>query len=204
MHRIYTIGHSNHEIAKFIELLKEHDITAVCDVRSAPYSKYAPQFNCDSIKDKLKMSGIQYVYLGKELGPRSENQECYIDGKVQYNLLAQTNAFKEGLARVKKGLENFRVALMCAEKDPAICHRTILVCRHLRSEEFEIYHILEDGSLEDNRNTERRLMKILKIPKQTLFDLPEDLIKRAYDEQGERIAYTIKSESQEGMESGQP
>ena len=204
MHRIYTIGHSNHEIAKFIKLLKEHDITAVCDVRSAPYSKYAPQFNCDSIKDKLKMSGIQYVYLGKELGPRSEKQECYIDGKVQYNLLAQTNAFKEGIARVKKGLENFRVALMCSEKDPAICHRTILVCRHLRNDEFEIYHILEDGSLENNRDTERRLMEILKIPKQTLFDLPEDLIERAYDEQGDRIAYTLKTEKQEGIESGQP
>ncbi len=204
MHQIYTIGHSNHEMETFIQLLKKHGITAVCDVRSAPYSKYTPQFNYEYIRLQLKKADVHYVYLGKELGPRNEDPACSVYGKVQYELLAQTNVFKEGLARVKKGVETHMVALMCAEKDPAVCHRTILVCRHLRGVDFEISHILEDGSLEDNRDTERRLMKMLKIPEQTLFERPEDLVERAYDEQGDRIAYTIKNESQEGMESGQP
>jgi uncharacterized protein (DUF488 family) len=185
----------------FIQLLAKHGITAVCDVRSAPYSKYTPQFNYESIREQLKKAGIQYVYLGKELGPRSDDPACYLDGKVQYNLLALTSRFKEGLARIKKGVEDYKVALMCAEKDPAVCHRTILICRHLRAEDLEISHILEDGNLEDNRDTERRLMKMLKIPERTLFDRPEDLVEQAYDKQGGRISYTINSESHEGMES---
>ena len=196
MHRIYTIGHSNHEMDEFIQLLIKHSITAICDVRSAPYSKYTSQFNYEFIKQELKKTGIQYVYLGKELGPRSDEPSCYINGKVQYDLLAKTNMFKEGIARIKKGVEMYRVAIMCAEKDPAICHRTILVCRHLRKEDFQISHILDDGSLEDNSDTERRLMKMLKIPELTLFDRPEDLVERAYDLQGERIAYNIKTENQ--------
>ena len=118
-------------------------------------------------------------------------------------MVNETNMIEEGIARIKKGVEMYRVAIMCAEKDPAICHRTILVCRHLRKEDFQISHILEDGSLEDNSDTERRLMKMLKIPERTLFDRPEDLVERAYDLQGERIAYNIKTENQDEIGSGQ-
>ncbi|MBC8393598.1 MAG: DUF488 domain-containing protein, partial [Deltaproteobacteria bacterium] len=100
MRRIYTIGHSNHEIETFLELLKQHDITAVCDVRSAPYSKYVPQFNYDTVLRQLKKAGVQYVYLGKELGPRSEDPGCYVDGKVRYELLARTALFQVGLKRL--------------------------------------------------------------------------------------------------------
>lgn len=201
MYQIYTIGHSNHEMDTFIGLLKQHQITAVCDVRSAPYSKYTPQFNYDPLRTRLKTEGIEYVYLGKELGPRSEDHECYINEKVQYRLLAQTKSFKEGIARVKKGVKNYKLALMCAEKDPAVCHRTILVCRHLRREEYKISHILEDGTIEENRYTEQRLMKMLKIPEQTLFEKPDELIERAYDEQGDRIAYTKENEDQEKVDN---
>lgn len=200
MHRIYTIGHSNHELETFIQLLKRHGITALCDVRSAPYSKYAPQFNYETIGQQLKKAGIQYVYLGKELGPRSEDPACYADGKVHYGLLAKTNTFKKGLERVKNGAESYRVAIMCSEKDPIVCHRTILICKHLKELNFEISHILDDGSLEDNRDTERRLMKLLKIPEQTLFERFEDLVKQAYEKQGDRIAYSIKTDSQESGE----
>ena len=202
MYRIYTIGHSNHKIEAFIQLLKQHGITAVCDVRSTPYSKYTPQFNYESLKQELKKTSIEYVFLGTELGPRSEDPACYLNGKVQYNLLAKTSAFKEGLARVKKGVETYAMALMCAEKDPVVCHRTILVCRQLKRMDIDINHILDDGRLESNRDTERRLMKMLKIPELTLFDKPEDLVEQAYDKQGDRIAYTVQNESQDEMEGG--
>jgi len=202
MYRIYTIGHSNHKIEAFIQLLKQHGITAVCDVRSTPYSKYTPQFNYESLKQELKKTSIEYVFLGTELGPRREDPACYLNGKVQYNLLAKTSAFKEGLARVKKGVETYAMALMCAEKDPVVCHRTILVCRQLKRMDFDINHILDDGRLESNRDTERRLMKMLKIPGLTLFDKPEDLVEQAYDKQGDRIAYTVQNESQDEMEGG--
>ena len=187
MGRIYTIGHSSHEIEKFIQLLKGQDIAAVYDVRSKPSSKYVPQFNRASIKQSLKNAGIGYVYLGKELGPFSKDPKCCVNGVVQYKLLAQTKAFGKGLSQIKKGVEVHRLALMCAEKEPAQCHRMILVCRHLKKD-YEISHILEDGSLEDIRITEKRLMKMLKIKDEILFDEIEDPVERAYEEMGRRNA----------------
>ena len=198
MNRIYTVGHSNYEIEKFIQLLKGHDITAVYDVRSVPYSKYVPQFNQGSIKKYLESAGIEYVYLGKELGPFSKDPNCCVEGIVQYNLLAQTRAFRDGLSRIKKEAQIYNLALMCAEKEPAECHRMILVCRHLRGEDIEIKHILEDGNLEDNRDTERRLMKILKISDLIPFGKIEDPVERAYEEMGKRNAFKHRNDTPQG------
>ncbi len=165
-------------------------MTAVCDVRSHPYSKYNPQFSYESLKQALKTHNMAYVFMGKELGARSLDASCYSqDGKVQYARLAQTPAFKEGLNRLGKGIESYRLALMCAEKDPLMCHRTILICRHLRVDDMNIKHILEDGSLETQSEAEQRLMDVLNIPKQDLFASPEQLVEQAYDRQGEKIAY---------------
>ena len=192
MSRIYTIGHSSHTIEYFIQLLKRHSIAAVYDVRSKPYSTYVPQFNQTSIKQSLLHAGIEYFYLGKELGPFSKDPKCCVDGIVQYKLIAKTIAFGEGLAKIKRGVKIHRFALMCAEKEPAECHRMILVCRHLRKE-FEISHIMADGSLEDIRDTEKRLMKMLKIPDVLTFDEFEDPVERAYEEMGRRNAEKHKN-----------
>ena len=132
--------------------------------------------------------------MGKELGPFSKDPKCCVDGIVQHKLLAQTKAFGEGLAKIKRGVKIHRLALMCAEKEPAECHRMILVCRQLRKD-FEISHILEDGSLEDIRVTEKRLMKMLKIPNVLSFDEFEDPVERAYEEMGRRNAEKHRNES---------
>ncbi|MHC1728999.1 MAG: DUF488 family protein [Syntrophobacteraceae bacterium] len=198
MTAIYTVGHSNHDTEHFISLLKMHGITAVCDVRSSPYSSYTPQFNREGLHKILKENGIAYVYLGAELGPRSDDPACYIDGKVQYSRLAQTDAFLSGLGRLRSGAKTYRIALMCSEKDPISCHRMILICRNLRSETVEINHILEDGRIEGLRESEQRMIRELKLPQLRLFEKPEDLIQRAYDTQGERIAYVREEGLQEG------
>ena len=190
MNEVFTIGHSNHSLEKLIALLNKYSITAICDVRSHPYSKHNPQFNREHIQNELKRHDILYVFLGKELGPRSEDPACYANGKVQYHLLAQSRIFQQGLERLKKGMQSFRLAILCAEKDPIMCHRTILVCRHLQSEDIEIKHILEDGSFESHVDAERRLMQLLKIPKLQLFESTEELIQRAYDIQSEKIAFS--------------
>lgn len=195
MYKLFTIGHSTHTAEKFIELLSMHTIQVVCDVRSNPYSKFNPHFNRETIKKQLKEHQMSYVYLGKELGPRSDDPAHYVNGQVQYNLIANTELFQEGLKRLRNGLKTHRVALMCAEKDPVMCHRTILICRNLRSDEIEISHILENGGLESSRDSERRLMGMLKIPETTLFEKPEELIERAYDIQSEKIAHTFPENS---------
>lgn len=187
--QLYTIGHSNHDIQRFIELLKAHAITAVADVRSSPYSKFNIQYNREVVQKMLKENGIAYVFLGAELGPRSEDPACYVDGTVQYRRLAATEAFKRGIERLHTGMKTHRIALMCAEKDPITCHRMILVCRALRSEPIEIGHILEDARIESLGESELRLLRELKMPQLRLFEKPEDLIQRAYDTQSERIAY---------------
>ena len=202
MSALYTIGHSNHPAENFIELLLRHNITAVCDVRSQPYSKFNPQFNRENIQKDLKQSNIAYVFLGRELGPRSDDPACYIDGQVRYHLLAETDLFQEGLKRLLKGMQYYRIAMMCAEKDPIMCHRMILVCRHLRQEVAEIRHILEDGRIEELADSEERLLRVLKIPPLQLFDSTEDLIIRAYDVQGEKIAYSSQTNNQNSNVEG--
>lgn len=190
MKELFTVGHSVHTIERFMELLKEHHIDALCDVRSSPYSRFTPQFNRESLKEDLAKHRILYLYLGLELGPRSADPDCYENGKVQYKRLAEKDIFQLGLSRLRKGMATYRIALLCAEKDPLTCHRMILICRKLRGEDILIRHILEDGSLEDSRDTEKRLMELLKIDPVDLFATEEEQIQRAYDLQGEKIAYT--------------
>lgn len=177
-----------------MDLLSRHAVSAVADVRSSPYSRYNPQFNRESLQNVIREAGIEYVFLGKELGARSDDPGCYVDGKLQFDRLAQTKLFLSGLVRLRRGMESYRITLLCAEKDPVACHRMILVCRNIRSDVPQIQHILEDGSLEDNLHAERRLMQSLGIQENHLFATVEELIEKAYDIQGRRIAYQEKTD----------
>ena len=167
---LYTIGHSNHTIEKFIDLLKQHKIEVVADVRSAPYSRYCPQFNKDVLAARLEAAGVGYMFFGRELGARPDDSSCYENGRVSFSLIAERKEFREGLQRLLAENLIYRVALMCAEKDPLECHRTILVCRSLKGESIRIKHILGDGSIEDHCDTERRLIRALKI-EPVLFEI---------------------------------
>lgn len=190
MDSLYTIGHSTHAAERAIELLRLHGVTAVADVRSRPYSRMNPQFNRESICDRLKSHGIAYVFLGRELGARSQDPSCYVQGKVQYDLLARTHLFQSGLERVIQGMAAHRVALMCAEKDPLSCHRAILICRHLVTRGLDIEHILDDGALEHHDEALSRLLKEHGLSETDLFSSRAEMIERAYAERGRQIAYS--------------
>jgi uncharacterized protein (DUF488 family) len=186
---LFTIGHSTHAFEYFAGLLTRHAVEVVCDVRSVPYSRRNPQFNRDALEQGLRSAGIKYVLLGKELGARSNNPDCYVNGKVRYHRLAREPLFLDGLQRLRKGIDGHRVALMCAERDPLMCHRTILVCRELKGPALEIEHILADGSLENNADAEKRLMSMTNI-RPDMFHAEQDCINEAYDKQADNIAYT--------------
>lgn len=186
---LYTVGHSNHELPAFVALLTRSGVTAIADVRSQPYSRFTEQFNRETLAEALKRAGIQYVFMGKELGARRTERDSYRDNRARYDLIAKLPAFREGLERVRQGMLNFKVALMCAEKDPITCHRTILVCRNLRALPIEIRHILEDGTMESTEQAETRLLKEVGLPEQHLFHDRSELVEQAYDKQGERIAF---------------
>ncbi len=189
---VFTIGHSTHPPKYSIDLLLEHGITALCDVRSSPYSRMNPQFNRDELEKVLPQQGIAYRFLGKELGARSDDPQCYDGGKVQYGRLAETDLFKHGLTRVRRGMKNgFRIALMCAEKEPLDCHRTILVARHLEALGIPVAHIHADGHIENHDAALTRLARIVNLPEQDMFHSREELMADAYRRQEERIAYEI-------------
>lgn len=166
---VYTIGHSTHSEERFIHLLRQHGITALCDVRSMPYSRANPQFNREDLKKHLRAAGIVYVFLGKELGARSEDPTCYDGGKVQYDRLARTALFREGLDRVLEGMKKYRLALMCAEKEPLECHRTVLIARHLAKLGLNVKHIHADGTLETHADALSRLMQQLHLREDDMF-----------------------------------
>jgi uncharacterized protein (DUF488 family) len=203
MTAVFTIGHSNHAPEAFVELLRLHHINAIADVRTAPYSRYAPQFNKAAMARLLSGNRIVYVFLGNYLGARPNDPFCYRNGAIDFSRLSQMDYFQEGLDRVRKGAAQYNLALLCTEKDPVQCHRMVLVCRHLRAKDTVIQHILEDGKLEDNRDSERRLMDSLHMATTDLFRTPEDLVEEAYDKQGERIAYHEEEEAQHANEFAQ-
>lgn len=186
---IFTIGHSTLRVEEFVQSLKQHHITAVADVRSMPYSRRNPQFNREELRSVLKGGGIRYVFLGRELGARSDDECCYVDDKVQYALLARTDLFQSGIARVIDGAQHFRIALMCAEKDPLDCHRTILVARELVKKGQRVTHILGDGRLETHSQAMSRLVAQLGLSGQDMFRSEEATLDEAYKAQAERIAY---------------
>ncbi|WP_435009039.1 DUF488 family protein [Tundrisphaera lichenicola] len=193
---IYTIGHSTHSIEHFVRLLNQHNVTAICDVRSKPYSKFNSQYNRETLRTMLKRHGITYVFLGKELGARAEDDSCYENGKVRYDKLASTPLFQSGLNRVEKGCTKYSIALMCAERDPIECHRTILVSRHIEHIGFEVQHILADGRLESHHLAMNRLIHSLGMNSSDLFRPRIAIEADAYQVQGDRIAYTKDSSHQ--------
>jgi uncharacterized protein (DUF488 family) len=186
---VYTVGHSTHALENLVELLTRHGITAVVDVRSAPFSRFNPQFNKDVLDGELDKRGIAYVFLGRELGARSEDPACYEDGRVQYARLAHTELFRRGIDRVLRGAEEHRIALMCAEKEPLECHRTLLVARVLDEQGVGVEHIHGDGSLESHEAAMDRLLELSGYPQEELFRTRDMVLAEALSRQEEKIAY---------------
>ena len=186
---VLTIGHSTHALEAFLALLRLHDATAVADVRCAPYSRFNPQFNREPLAQALGTEGVRYVYLGNELGGRSEDPACYEDGRIRYDRVAATESFRSGLARVVDGAARHRIALMCAEKEPLDCHRTLLVSRALHEQGVDVAHIHAGGRLEPHGEAIDRLLDMLKLPREDLYRTREELIATAVARQSERVAY---------------
>ena len=169
MTTVFTIGHSTHLINVFVDLLRRHGVTALADVRSAPYSRFNPQYNREALERALETHGINYVYLGQELGGRPEHPALYLNGQVQYEWVAKTEAFQFGIARLVHGAEEFTIAMMCAEQEPAACHRARLVAPALVRAGIVVQHILADGVIESHEAVMQRLAESVEIPQQDLF-----------------------------------
>lgn len=193
MNDLFSVGHSDLSSEFFVRMLRDAGITAVADVRSTPYSSRNPQFNREFLQNSLKFEGISYVFLGNELGARRDELECYQEGRAKYELISKSTLFLSGLERIRSGLKTHKIAMMCSEKDPLTCHRTILICRQLRNE-FQIKHILGDGLIEEHSELENRLLKLVGVQKEDMFHSFDDLVARAYQKQAEKIEYREKKQ----------
>jgi uncharacterized protein (DUF488 family) len=193
---VYTIGHSNGTVERLLGLLQLHSISAMADVRSQPYSRFNPQFNREALAGALKNSGLEYVFLGHELGARSEDPACYRGGRAQYSLISKTSVFEHGIQRLLAGMQRFQVAIMCAEKEPLVCHRSILISRSLQERGVTVKQILEDGTLEDHEASLSRLLEMQGLESTHLFYSHDELIDIAYERQAEEIQYAESQASQ--------
>jgi uncharacterized protein (DUF488 family) len=146
---LFTVGHSNHALEVFLGLLRKHEIQVLVDTRSYPYSRHCPHFNREELVRALNQKEIKYLDLGQELGGRPDGDEFYDDeGHVLYYRLAESAAFLGGIARLERGIRRFRVAIMCSEENPSICHRYRLVGRVMAGRGVKVQHIRGDGSIQ--------------------------------------------------------
>lgn len=158
--KLFTIGHSNHSIDKFIGLLDNNQIALVVDVRTTPYSRFNPHFNKEKLEKLLNQHWIEYAYAGQYLGGRPTDPSCYKSGtlpeegadflhEVDYLEVMKRQWFKHGIERLIDLLEENTIAIMCSEEDPAKCHRHHLIAKYLSSEyqEIEVRHIRGDGNV---------------------------------------------------------
>ena len=192
--RVLTVGHSNHPLETFVSLLRQHGVTALADVRSVPYSRFNPQFNRKALDAALQAQGIAYLFMGHALGGRPEDRSCYENGRVRYDRLAQTTFYREGIDRVMETAEVERLALMCAEKEPLDCHRTLLVGRSLVERNVAVAHILADGTLETHDDAMDRLLDSVGLPRGDLLHSREELIAEAVARKEGRIAHRNKTQ----------
>jgi uncharacterized protein (DUF488 family) len=146
---IFTIGHGTRPINELLDLLKEHDIGYLADVRTQPYSKFNPQYNRESLHRSLNQQNIKYIYLGDALGGRPQDPCCHDStGRVDYNLVRQQDFFKKGIERLRSAHQKeLKVALLCSERKPELCHRSKLIGRTLQEENIPVRHIDEQGGL---------------------------------------------------------
>ncbi|MEO7003022.1 MAG: DUF488 domain-containing protein [Ktedonobacterales bacterium] len=142
---IYTVGHSNQPLDRFLDLLQRHGISTLIDVRSAPYARYATHFNRPDLSAAIALRGIRYRYLGAELGGRPEGEEYYGDtGHVLYYKVATAPFFLRGLTQLLAEGKRARTAIMCSEEDPTNCHRRLLIGRVLGEQAVPVIHLRAD------------------------------------------------------------
>ncbi len=150
---IYTIGYSVLEIERFRQVLSQHKIFCLVDVRTSPYSKYKPNFNKDRLSNYLNKYNIKYLFLGDQLGGMPRDEDCYDNtGKVLYEVIRSKTFFIEGIERLLKGLDNnYRLCIMCSENKPEDCHRSKLIGEVLYNKEINVTHILSDSTTINHR-----------------------------------------------------
>lgn len=157
---IYTVGYGQRAMDDFILLLQHYQIAYLIDVRTAPYSRYKPEFSKRALDSALGEHGIRYIFLGDLLGGRPSDPACYRNGKIDYMAIKEKTFYQKGLARIKTAFtQQQRVVLMCSEGKPESCHRARLIGVSLTEADIPVIHIDEEGEPQDQEAVVYRLTK---------------------------------------------
>ncbi len=193
MNTLYTFGYGNLEIKEFLKIIKKNDIEVICDIRSQPYSSYKPEYSKEPLKEFLNENSIKYLFMGDNLGGRIDDKDCYEDNQINYEVLSQKKIFQEGLDRLLEGLKKYSVAIMCSEKEPEKCHRTLLVSRFVKNRHGNILHIHHNDTLEKHSDFENRIVE-QNNNQQALLNLEdkETTLALAYKKLSKKAAYKKK------------
>ncbi|RJS69065.1 DUF488 domain-containing protein [Candidatus Bathyarchaeota archaeon] len=132
--QIWTIGHSNRSLETFLNLLNEHEIQVLADVRRFPTSKLE-HFKREALEKWLPKQGIEYVWLGEELGG-------YRRGGYKKHM--RTKLFREGIKKLLEIARTKRTCIMCMEVNPKYCHRRF-ISAHLERKGVRVIHIINKG-----------------------------------------------------------
>jgi uncharacterized protein (DUF488 family) len=186
---LFTIGHSNIPIDRFVALLQQTGVAAVADVPSVPASRRFPWFSKNNLATRLARERIDYAATGDALGGRPRDERLYRDGAADYEAMAREPHYLEGLARLTAQAERSRICLMCAEREPLECHRCLLVARSLAEGGFTIGHILHDGNVEPHAETEGRLLALTGEGCDLFTPGQRERLAAAYRRQAHAVAY---------------
>lgn len=199
MHSIFSIGYAAYSIDAFVQQLKKYNITCIVDVRSHPFSQYNTDYNKDTLEAKLNGNRILYRNYAVEFGARQSDKSYYSkDGYMDFEVYAKSKQFKQGVQKIIKGMNiGYVFALMCAEKDPINCHRSILIGRQFSLAGVPTYNILADDKIETQAELESRLLiKHFSNREQLSFfggnKSEVELINQAYRLQNATIGYRIE------------
>lgn len=155
---IYTIGYGKRSVSEFIEVLHQHEIAYLIDVRSAPYSRYKPEFSKAPLAKELEQHGIRYVFMGDTLGGRPDDETCYVNGKLDYEKVKERKYYQNGIERLHTAFaQQQSLVLMCSEGKPEECHRCKLIGATLITQDIPVIHIDEN----DEQVTQEKVVERL-------------------------------------------
>lgn len=199
---VYSIGYSGFSVDEFINTLHLNKIVLLIDVRSQPYSRYFADYNKDNLEQILAHEKIYYRNYAKEFGARQDDRRYYSSkGYLDFDLFAKSPAFISGITKLVNSMnQGYRFALMCAEKDPINCHRSILVARAFHNAGYKIIHLLPNNRTMTQEDIEARLLDkyFPNRDQESLFEKrlsEKEYIAQAYIKQNAAIGYSIEEET---------
>ena len=191
---LFSFGHSNLPIQRFLAILQAAGVSGIADVRSTPMSRRFPWFSRNALAARLAREGMQYEWYGDTLGGRPRHPELYSEGVADYEAMAQQPDFQAAIATLSALAARCRVSLVCAEREPLDCHRCLLVARALAERGLAIGHILHNGVIESHATIEQRLLAPNRQDDDLFLTGQNDRLAAAYRRRARAVAYRAKTD----------